>query len=111
MRNTSFDELPQIINVLKGEMSLVGPRPSFIHQAEKYNDFQRKRLMVKPGITGMAIIKGRNALSWEERIKYDIWYIDNWSIWLDFKILFKTIINVFLRKGLYGEEGINDDPF
>ena len=110
LKKFQLDEIPQLINVLRGEMSLVGPRPTFRYQVEKYNDFQRKRLLVKPGITGWALIHGRNLLSWEERIKYDVWYVENWSLWLDFKILLKTIKIVLLRKGLYGEEGIND-PF
>lgn len=110
LRKWSIDELPQLINVLRGEMSLVGPRPVFRYQVEKYNDFQRKRLLVKPGITGWALIHGRNLLSWEERIKYDVWYVENWSLFLDLKILLKTIKIVLLKEGLYGEGGIND-PF
>lgn len=110
LRKWGIDELPQLINVLKGEMSLVGPRPTFRYQVERYNDFQKKRLLVKPGITGWALIHGRNLLSWEERIKYDVWYVENWSLWLDFKILLKTIIIVLLRKGVYGKRGVND-PF
>jgi lipopolysaccharide/colanic/teichoic acid biosynthesis glycosyltransferase len=110
LRKWGVDELPQLINVLKGEMSLVGPRPTFSYQVEKYNDFQRKRLLVKPGITGWALVHGRNLLSWEERIKYDVWYVENWSLLLDLKILFKTIKIVLLGKGIYGKGGIND-PF
>jgi lipopolysaccharide/colanic/teichoic acid biosynthesis glycosyltransferase len=110
LREWGIDELPQLINVLRGEMSLVGPRPTFKYQVEKYDEFQKKRLLVKPGITGWALIHGRNLLPWEERIKYDVWYVENWSLLLDFKILFKTIKIVLLRKGLYGREGIND-PF
>ncbi|MDD5606521.1 MAG: sugar transferase [Candidatus Pacebacteria bacterium] len=110
LRKWGIDELPQLINVLRGEMSLVGPRPTFKYQVEKYSDFQRKRLLVKPGITGWALIQGRNLLSWEERIKYDVWYIENWSLWLDFKILFKTISLIIFKRGVYGRGGIND-PF
>lgn len=110
LRNWGLDELPQLINVLRGEMSLVGPRPTFRYQVEKYSDFQKKRLLVKPGITGWALIHGRNLLSWEERIKYDVWYAENWSLWLDFKVLLKTIKVVLLREGIYGEGGVND-PF
>ena len=111
LRKFSLDELPQLINVLKGEMSLVGPRPTFRYQVEKYNDFQRKRLLMKPGIVGWALIHGRNLLSWEKRIKYDIWYVENWSLWLDFKIILKTFYLIFIkREGIYGKGGIND-PF
>lgn len=111
LRKWGIDELPQLINVLKGEMSLVGPRPTFRYQVEKYNDFQRKRLLMKPGITGWAIIHGRNLLSWEERIKYDVWYIENWSLWLDLKIIFKTLYLIFIKQeGIYGKGGVND-PF
>jgi len=110
LRKWGIDELPQLINVLMGEMSFVGPRPTFRYQVEKYDDSQRKRLLVKPGVTGWAFVHGRNLLSWEERIKYDVWYVENWSLWLDFKILLKTIKIVLLRKGIYGKGGIND-PF
>ncbi len=108
LRRWGIDELPQLIDVIIGKMSLVGPRPTFKYQVEKYNDFQRKRLLVKPGLTGWALIHGRNLLSWKERIEYDVWYVENWSIWLDFKILFKTAKIILLGKGLYGEGGIND---
>lgn len=110
LRIWGLDELPQLINVLRGEMSLVGPRPTLQYQVERYNDFQRKRLLVKPGITGWAAIHGRNLLSWEERIKLDVWYVENWSLWLDLKIMLKTLWFVlFTRKGVYGPGGINDD--
>ncbi len=105
-----IDELPQLINVIKGEMSMVGPRPALPHQVEKYSVRERRRLEVKPGITGWALINGRNALSWSERIKLDIWYIDHWSFCLDLKILFKTIwVVIFTREGVYGKDGINWD--
>ena len=110
LRRSGIDELPQLINVIKGEMSLVGPRPTFSYQVEKYNDFQKKRLLVRPGITNLVLIKGRNLLSWEERIKYDVWYIEHWSFWLDVKILFITPFVVLSGKGVYGEKGVND-PF
>lgn len=105
LRNWSLDELPQILNVLKGDMSLIGPRPALPHQVEKYNAFEKTRLKVKPGITGWAQVNGRNILSWKERIKLDVWYVDNWSIFLDFIILVKTPIIVLTKKGLYGAEG------
>ena len=105
-----IDELPQLINVFKGEMSLVGPRPTLPYQVEKYSEREKRRLEVKPGITGWALINGRNKLSWPERIKLDIWYIDHWSSWLDLKILFKTIwVVIFTREGIYGEDGVTGD--
>ncbi|MBC7348010.1 MAG: sugar transferase [Clostridia bacterium] len=110
LRHWGIDELPQLINVLKGEMSLVGPRPTLRYQVEQYDAFQRRRLEVKPGITGWALVSGRNRLSWEERIKLDVWYVDHWSFWLDLKILFKTLWVVLVtHEGVYGEGGINDD--
>lgn len=109
LRKWGTDELPQLINVLKGEMSLVGPRPTFRYQVEKYNDFEKRRLLVKPGLAGWALIHGRNSLLWEERIKYDVWYVENWSLWLDFKIILKTIYLIFIKQeGVYGKGGIND---
>ena len=111
LRNWGLDELPQLINVLVGEMSLVGPRPTLRYQVEQYNDFQQRRLQVKPGITSLAVVSGRNALSWKERIELDVWYVEHWSFWLDIKILFKTFWTVLVtHEGLYGEDGIND-PF
>lgn len=110
LRSWGLDELPQLINVLKGEMSIVGPRPTLKYQVDQYNDFQRRRLLVKPGITGWALIHGRNLLPWEKRIKYDIWYADHWSIMLDLWIIIKTIWVVLIkREGIYGPTGINDD--
>ena len=91
LRKWSIDEIPELINVLKGEMSLVGPRPTLEYQVKKYDDFQKRRLLVKPGLTGWAQVNGRNAIPWEKRIELDIWYIEHWSLWLDIKILFKTI--------------------
>jgi len=111
LRNWGLDELPQLINVVLGEMSLVGPRPTLRYQVEHYNGFQRRRLKMKPGITSFAVVSGRNALSWKKRIELDIWYVDHWSFWLDIKILFKTLWVVLVkREGIYGGEGVND-PF
>ena len=105
-----IDELPQLINVFKGEISLVGPRPALPHQVNKYTKREKRRLEVKPGITGWALINGRNKLSWPERIKLDIWYIDHWSLWLDLKILFKTVwVVIFKREGIYGKDGVTRD--
>ena len=108
LRDWGLDELPQLLNVLKGEMSVVGPRPTFAYQVDSYDQRQRKRLLIKPGVTGWALVHGRNRIPWEERIEYDIWYVDHWSIWLDIKVMLKTLIVVLVtREGLYGEEGIN----
>ncbi len=109
LRRFGIDEFPQFINVILGEMSLVGPRTALPHQVEKYSEFEKKRFYVKPGIASLAHVKGWNTLSWKERIKLDIWYIENWSFWLDLKILFKTLIIVLLGKGQYGEKGIVKD--
>lgn len=103
LRRTGIDELPQLINVLKGEMSLVGPRPTLPYQVAKYNEYQRKRLLMKPGITSWALIHGRNKLTWPERIEYDVWYVEHWSFWLDIKILFKTVWVVAKGEGLYAD--------
>lgn len=101
--------MPQLINVLRGEMSIVGPRPTLEYQVEQYDEFQRKRLLVKPGITGWALIHGRNLLTWEERIKYDVWYVEHRSIWLDLWIMLKTIWVVLVkREGVYSKGGMND---
>ena len=106
IRKTSIDELPQLINVLKGEMSVVGPRPTLKYQVERYNKEQKRRLLVKPGITGWAQINGRNNMTWPEKIKLDLWYVDHWSIGLDLKIIFKTFLSVVKKEGIYSEEGI-----
>lgn len=99
LRKTSIDELPQLLNVICGDMSLVGPRPAPLHHKYKYDERQRKRLNVKPGITGWAQVNGRLALYWPERIELDLWYIENYSFWLDLKILLKTVAVVLSRRG------------
>lgn len=110
LRNLGLDELPQFINVLIGKMSIVGPRPTIPYQIAYYNEFQKQRLLMKPGITGYAIVKGRNLLTWQERIEYDVWYIEHWSIFLDLWIMLKTIWVVLIkREGVYSETGINYD--
>jgi len=101
LRKTSLDELPQLINIFMGEMSLVGPRPTLPVQVEGYDSWQRRRLLVKPGITGWAQIHGRNALTWPERIELDIWYVENRSFRLDLKILLETFFVVLNRQGIY----------
>ncbi|WP_107688661.1 sugar transferase [Neisseria wadsworthii] len=103
LRATSLDELPELWNVLKGDMSLVGPRPLLMEYLEHYDEEQRRRNDVRPGITGWAQVNGRNALSWEEKFKLDVWYVDNRSFWLDLKILFLTVKKVFIKEGIEAE--------
>jgi len=110
IRRYSLDELPQLINVLKGEMSLVGPRPTLGYQVERYNARQKKRLLVKPGITGWAQVNGRSSLSWPERIELDIWYVENWSLWLDIKIMVQTVLVILFKKNIYRSEDSTEDP-
>jgi lipopolysaccharide/colanic/teichoic acid biosynthesis glycosyltransferase len=100
MRNSSLDELPEFWNVLKGEMNLVGPRPLLMDYLPLYNEEQKRRHDVLPGITGHAQVNGRNAISWEEKFKLDIWYVENQSLALDIKILFQTVKKVFFREGV-----------
>ncbi|MHB1126554.1 MAG: sugar transferase [Bacillota bacterium] len=100
LRNTSLDELPELINVLKGNISLVGPRPLLMEYLERYTPEQVRRHDVKPGITGWAQINGRNNLSWEDKFNLDVWYVDNWSLWLDIKILCLTIFKVVKRENI-----------
>jgi sugar transferase EpsL len=100
LRATSLDEFPELINVLKGDMSLVGPRPLLIEYLPLYSPEQNRRHDVKPGMTGWAQVNGRNAISWDEKFRLDVWYVDNWSVWLDIKILAITMLNVVLRKGI-----------
>jgi len=100
LRSTSFDELPELFNVLKGEMSLVGPRPLFIEYLSLYSPEQTRRMEVKPGITGWAQVNGRNNLSWEEKFALDIWYVDNSTLWLDTRILLRTVWQTFMREGI-----------
>ena len=107
LRNTSLDELPQLVNIIKDDMSLTGPRPMIAKQVAKLNHSQMLRQRARPGISGWAQVNGRNALDWKERIKLDIWYIENWSFPLDLMIFRKTISTVVRRDGLYGEGGIN----
>ena len=103
LRNTSLDELPELWNVIKGDMSLVGPRPLLMEYLPLYNDEQARRHDVRPGITGYAQINGRNAIGWDERFALDTWYVDNQSLWLDIKILFKTVKKVIVKDGISAE--------
>lgn len=102
LRSTSFDELPSLWNVIKGEMSFVGPRPLLIEYLPLYNARQAKRHDVKPGITGWAQVNGRNAISWQEKFDLDVWYVENQSFWLDLKILLMTVKKVIIRDGISG---------
>lgn len=103
LRSSSLDELPEFFNVLKGDMSLVGPRPLLVQYLERYTPEQARRHEVRPGITGWAQVNGRNALSWEEKFKLDVWYVDHRTFWLDIKILFMTLAKVFKREGISAE--------
>jgi sugar transferase EpsL len=100
LRDTSLDELPELINVLKGEMSLVGPRPLLTQYLKRYTPAQMRRHEVKPGITGWAQVNGRNSITWEERFALDVWYVDNWSLWLDLRILAITACKIVRREGI-----------
>ncbi len=100
IRSTSLDELPELINVLRGEMSLVGPRPLLMRYIKRYNKEQARRHNVLPGISGWAQVNGRNNVSWEAKFELDVWYVDNWSIWLDIRILFSTFWKVISREGI-----------
>jgi lipopolysaccharide/colanic/teichoic acid biosynthesis glycosyltransferase len=100
LRATSIDELPELINVLKGDMSIVGPRPLLMQYLDRYSSSQARRHEVKPGLTGWAQVNGRNSLTWEEKFNLDVWYVDHWSIKIDFKIILMTFGKVFLREGI-----------
>lgn len=103
LRSTSIDELPELWNVLKGDMSLVGPRPLLMEYLPLYNSEQARRHNVRPGVTGYAQVNGRNAISWEQKFALDTWYVDNQSLWLDFKILAKTVKQVLIKDGISAE--------
>lgn len=111
MRSTSLDELPELFNVLKGEMSLVGPRPLLMEYLPLYTPEQARRHEVRPGITGWAQVNGRNALSWDEKFKLDVWYVDNCSLWLDMKILWLTADKVLKRDGISQEGSVTMEKF
>ncbi|MEH8183941.1 sugar transferase [Aeromonas allosaccharophila] len=111
LRSSSLDELPELWNVLKGDMSLVGPRPLLMQYLPLYSKEQARRHEVRPGVTGWAQINGRNAISWEEKFKLDVWYVDNRSFWLDFKILLLTVRKVFIKDGISAEGHVTIEPF
>jgi sugar transferase EpsL len=111
LRSTSLDDLPQVFNVLRGEMSLVGPRPLLMKYLKRYTPEQMRRHDVLPGITGWAQINGRNELDWEEKFHLDVWYVDHWSFWLDLKILFLTPWKVFKREGIHQPGHVTVEEF
>ena len=111
VRNSSLDEIPQLVNVIKGDMSLVGPRPLRVEYLPHYSPEQARRHEVLPGITGWAQIKGRNAISWEERFKLDVWYVDNISFALDLKIILFTVFKVFKKEGVNQNKNVTMEPF
>ncbi|MDQ9094036.1 sugar transferase [Pseudoalteromonas haloplanktis] len=111
LRSTSLDELPGLFNVLKGDMSLVGPRPLLVQYLPLYSAEQARRHNVRPGITGWAQVNGRNAISWEQKFKLDVWYVDNQSLLLDFKILLLTVKKVFVREGISADGHVTIEPF
>ena len=111
VRSTSIDELPQLINVLKGDMALIGPRPLLVQYLPLYSKEQARRHEVRPGITGWAQCHGRNSISWTEKFKLDVWYVDNRSFWLDIKILLLTVKKVFVKEGISAEGHVTIEPF
>ncbi len=111
LRNSSLDELPELWNVLKGDMSLVGPRPLLMQYLPLYSKEQTRRHEVRPGVTGWAQINGRNAISWEDKFKLDVWYVDNRNLWLDIKILFLTVKKVFVKEGISADGHVTIEPF
>ncbi len=111
IRKTSLDELPQLLNVLKGDMSLIGPRPLLPEYLPLYSETQRRRHEVKPGITGWAQVNGRNAISWQQKFEYDVWYVDHFTFLLDLKIIYLTIKKVFKREGITSENSVSAEAF
>ena len=111
LRQTSLDELPQLWNVLRGDMSFIGPRPFIAAYLERYTTEQARRHNVKPGITGWAQINGRNSISWEEKFALDLWYIDHWSLWLDLKILFLTVAKIVSKEGIDEDQNTTSTEF
>ncbi|MCU0543790.1 MAG: sugar transferase [Oscillatoriaceae cyanobacterium Prado104] len=111
LRKTSLDELPQLLNVLKGDMSFVGPRPLLVRYLDRYTPEQARRHEAMPGITGWAQVNGRNSISWDAKFKLDVWYVDNWSLWLDLKIMFLTVLKVVKRDGISQEGHATAEEF
>ena len=111
LRSTSLDELPELLNILKGDMSIVGPRPLLVQYLPLYNEEQRHRHDVRPGLTGWAQVNGRNSITWEDKFRYDVWYVRNISFMLDVKILFLTVKKVFCREGISAENSATMEDF
>lgn len=111
LRATSLDELPELLNILVGDMSLVGPRPLLVKYLPLYSEEQKRRHDIRPGLTGWAQVNGRNAISWEKRFQLDVWYVDHVSLWLDIKIIFKTVANVLRREGIHSETAATMEEF
>ncbi len=111
VRKTSLDEIPQLLNVLKGDMSLIGPRPLLVEYLPLYNERQRRRHEVRPGITGWAQVNGRNAISWEQKFEYDVYYVENLSLSLDLKIIYLTVLKVFKSEGISAEGSVTIEKF
>ena len=111
LRSTTLDEIPELINIIKGDMSAVGPRPLLVEYLDLYTSEQWRRHEMRPGMAGPVLAGGRNTLTWEEKFKQDLWYVDNWSLWLDVKILFRTIVSVLKREGISAEEHVTMPKF
>ena len=111
LRSTSLDELPELINILKGDMSIVGPRPLLVKYLPLYNQEQRHRHDVRPGLTGWAQVNGRNAISWEDKFRLDVWYVEHMSAWVDIKTIFLTVKNVLCREGISSETSATMEEF
>jgi lipopolysaccharide/colanic/teichoic acid biosynthesis glycosyltransferase len=111
LRSTSLDELPEIINILKGEMSWVGPRPLLMQYLGRYSEEQMRRHDVLPGVTGWAQVNGRNALSWQDKFRLDVWYVDHWNLWVDIRILWMSVWKVLRREGISQEGHATAEEF
>ena len=111
LRSTSLDELPELWNILRGDMSIVGPRPLLVRYLPRYNEEQKHRHDVRPGLTGWAQVNGRNAISWEEKFRLDVWYVENLSFWVDMKTIFMTVKKVFCREGISSETAATMEEF